>query len=456
METPEKPEKPETPETSKTAQQLREERIARILKSVEEQLRKDLPDVPQTLDEIEQAAELIGEQIKREVQHEMLDLCGTGYCGQVLPCLCGGKARFKSVTVRLVVTLHGEVPVGRAYYYCAACRQGRYPMDEALRLGSGQCSTHVRALACRFACYLPYALAARELELVCGVKLSTSSVQRIAKETGKAIGLEWEKWTQLPVKQRLQQVESMKDVAEQLHISMDGVMAHVDGAWREVKLGVCYERPNERANEKGLTKASYYATLSNSSEFGKRVRTLAHRAGEPRCRRVAVVADGSDWIWKETGKHFTQRVQILDFYHVCEHLWSLANSRFGEESTEASSWVHQQKGRLLENKVADVLSDIRAWVSGSPSAEETKRKELAYLTKHAHRMRYKTFQEAGYHIGSGVMESSCRWVVQQRMKGSGMRWSSAGAESMLHLRTAWCSRSHSELMDATRSAMLHS
>src|SRR5438105_6613304 len=127
----------ETPETPKTRQQIREERIARILKSVEEQLRRELselPDAPQTLDEIERSAEQMGEQIKREIQHELLDLCGTGYRGKIIPCSCGGKARYKTESVRSVVTLHGEEPIARAYYYCSACRRGFYPMDGVLQL----------------------------------------------------------------------------------------------------------------------------------------------------------------------------------------------------------------------------------------------------------------------------------------------------------------------------------
>lgn len=440
----------------KTPEQIREERIARILKAVEDQLRRELPDAAQTLDEIERSAEHMGEQIKREIQHELLDMCGTGYAGKAIACSCGAKARYKAEPVRSVVTLHGEEPIARAYYYCSACRRGFYPIDRVLRLGSGQCSTHVRALACRFASYLPFATAARELELVCGVKLSASSVQRIARQTGKQLALEAHDEVQNAVHDGAKRLRRACDeepqatgrVPEQLHVSMDGVMAHVDGLWREVKLGVCYER----ANEKGPTKASYYATLAPSAEFGRHLRALAHRAGEPRCRKVAVVADGSDWIWQETGKHFTQRVQILDFYHACEHLWTLASARFGEGTPQTAEWVHQQKGRLLQDQVETVLADIRAWQPPTKAAEEAQRKELAYLSKHAHRMRYKSFRDAGYHIGSGVMESSCRWVVQQRMKGAGMRWSSEGAECMLQLRTAWCSRSHSDLLTAAQSA----
>ena len=443
----------DTPQdTPKSAEQEREERIARILKAVEERLRREFPAAPQTLDEIERTVEQIGEQVKREIQHEILDACGSGYQGRTIHCRCGAQARYKADYVRSVVTLHGEEPIARAYYYCSACRRGFHPIDRVLGVAAGQCSTHVRALACRFASYLPFALAARELELVCGIKLSASSVQRIAKQTGKQLAQEWSErqkrlWEQV-WEQGWAEPEPTGPVPEQLHVSMDGVMVHVDGLWREVKLGVCYER----ANEKGPTKASYYATLAASCEFGQRLRTLAHRAAEPRCRKVAVVADGSDWIWQEAGKYFTQRVHILDFYHVCEHLYTLAGARFGEGRPEAAEWVHRQKGRLLEEQVGSVLVDIRAWQPSTQTGEEVQRKELAYLSKHARRMRYKSFREAGFHIGSGVMEASCRWVVQQRMKGSGMRWSSEGAESMLQLRTAWCSVGHEDLMAVTRRA----
>ncbi len=178
-------------------------------------------------------------------------------------------------------------------------------------------------------------------------------------------------------------------------------------------------------------------------------------AGEPKCRKVAVVADGSDWIWQEAGKYFTQRVQILDFFHTSEHLYALAHARFGEKNPDVEKWAHVQKERLLDDRVTEVIADISAWQPNTKDGQEVRRKELGYFTTHAKRMLYKTYREAGYHIGSGVMESSCRWVVQQRMKGAGMRWSQNGAEQMLHLRTAWCSRSHKDLINATKAAVLH-
>lgn len=427
----------------------REEQIARILKSVEERLRRFYPRGPQTLDEIEETVEQIGEQIKQDIQGEILDACGSGYLGRTVPCGCGGSLAYKGDNVRTIVTLHGEQSIARAHYWCRGCKRSWHPLDKALGLGRGQCSVRVRALACRFASYLPYAVAAKELALVCRVRLSGSSVQRIAKQTGEALRREWEE------RQRRLWADPHQDpkraAPKQMHISMDGVMAHVGGAWREVKLGVCYEP----SSSKGPNRAAYYATLAPSLEFGQRMRTLAHWAGEPKCREVAVVADGSDWIWQETAKHFTHRVQVLDFYHASEHLWSLAHIRFGEGAEAAKAWVSLQKERLLNDQVQAVVEDIKEWQPGTQSAQEVRRKELAYLTTHAHRMQYKTFRDTGYHIGSGVMESSCRWVVQQRMKGAGMRWSGEGAEQMLHLRAAWCSRGGNELLNAARSAALN-
>ena len=40
----------------------------------------------------------------------------------------------------------------------------------------------------------------------------------------------------------------------------------------------------------------------------------------------------------------------------------------------------------------------------------------------------------GYPIGTGLIEGACGYLVKNRMEGSGMRWSRAGAEAMLQQR----------------------
>ena len=45
----------------------------------------------------------------------------------------------------------------------------------------------------------------------------------------------------------------------------------------------------------------------------------------------------------------------------------------------------------------------------------------------------------GWQIGSGPVESACKTVIGERMKGGGMRWGPGGADAMSHLRAVFCS-----------------
>ena len=432
-----------------------EEHIQRLIREFEKRLRQEIPTrpeaLPQTLDQIEQVAERLGQEVKHKIQKELLEMAGTGYVGKTSLCACQRLARYVAGYKKQVVTRCGAATLWRAYYYCGACRKGFCPLDARLGTGRGACSAAVRALLSRFASYLPYRTAAAEMQTICGVRLCASTVRREAQAVGRALERDWQ--------EKVQQVRDNKAKVPAhrpswLHLSMDGVLIFVDGQWREVKCAVAYESGHDEAGHaQAVERASYYATLAPSRDFGPRVRTLAYLAGSGRCPRVAMVADGAEWIWQETGKHLPKSVQILDFYHACEHLWLVARARFGEGSEAATAWMGQQKQGLLDDKVDRVVAGIEDWQPTKQAQQEVRRQVLAYLRAHAHRMLYGTLAAKGWHIGSGVVEAACKAVVQGRMKGAGMRWSQKGAESMLHLRSAWCSREHADFTDVARRSM---
>ena len=66
-------------------------------------------------------------------------------------------------------------------------------------------------------------------------------------------------------------------------------------------------------------------------------------------------------------------------------------------------------------------------------------------------MDYKRVKELGLPIGSGMVESACKWLIQQRFKGVGMRWSEDGFNHLLHLRLAWVNASFDDLFLSWRS-----
>ncbi len=55
-------------------------------------------------------------------------------------------------------------------------------------------------------------------------------------------------------------------------------------------------------------------------------------------------------------------------------------------------------------------------------------------------MRYSEYASLHIPRGSGVTEAACKTVFTQRLKNTGMRWSHAGARTILTLRTILLSK----------------
>ena len=65
---------------------------------------------------------------------------------------------------------------------------------------------------------------------------------------------------------------------------------------------------------------------------------------------------------------------------------------------------------------------------------------LGYFENNAPRMRYRWFRQCGLFTGSGVVEADCKTVIGQRLKQSGMHWTTVGADAIITLRCQQASR----------------
>ena len=71
-------------------------------------------------------------------------------------------------------------------------------------------------------------------------------------------------------------------------------------------------------------------------------------------------------------------------------------------------------------------------------------------------MDYKKYKQIGCGIiGSGAIESAHRTVVQKRMKQSGQRWSSAGAQNMLNLRVTYMNERWDNVIKLVKTNFKH-
>ena len=63
---------------------------------------------------------------------------------------------------------------------------------------------------------------------------------------------------------------------------------------------------------------------------------------------------------------------------------------------------------------------------------------LAYLKKRRAQLQYPRFRQQGWPIGSGMVESANKLVVEARLKGAGMHWQRGHVDAMLALRNLLC------------------
>lgn len=121
---------------------------------------------------------------------------------------------------------------------------------------------------------------------------------------------------------------------------------------------------------------------------------------------------------------FPTATQIVDWYHACQQLAQAANLRFPDSPDEAQVWLKALKNHLWRGEVKTIIAHLQA---AGLSAH--------YFEEHQRRMDYPAFNALGYPLGSGTTESGVK-QYKQRLCGTGMRWSRAGLERMMLLRSA--------------------
>jgi hypothetical protein len=133
---------------------------------------------------------------------------------------------------------------------------------------------------------------------------------------------------------------------------------------------------------------------------------------------------------------------ILDLLHVVEKLWKAAHCFYAEGSEAALAWVRKQTLRVLEGKVSQVIKGMRqsATKRGLKGTQrETVAKIAKYLRRNRKYMKYDEYLRQGLPIASGCVEGACKNLIKDRLERSGMRWSLAGAEAMIQLRSLYLS-----------------
>ena len=127
---------------------------------------------------------------------------------------------------------------------------------------------------------------------------------------------------------------------------------------------------------------------------------------------------------------------VMDFIHVLEYLWKAAWCFFDKGDDAVESWIEKRAIKILNGQCSQVAKGIRISASKQKiSKREAVDKCADYLIKNKTRLAYDTALAEGLPIASGVIEGACRHLINDRLDITGARWSLAGAEAMLKLRS---------------------
>lgn len=314
-----------------------------------------------------------------------------------------------------------------------------FPLDEELALPPGSLTPYVQESLVRLGAWIPFQPTAEMLKDLLGVQVSPAQVRRVTEAAGSAY---------VAVQSReADQIEREAPPApagsEKAQLSVDGAQIPLrQGEWSEVKTLVIGE-VQPAVLEKGewvvhTRHLSYFSRLANAEQFEHLSLVELHRRGVEHCGQVAAVMDGAEWEQGFVDYHCPQAVRILDFPHAGQRIGQIGEAIWGEGCPQTQQWTTEHLHQLKHQGPDAILAELRELQTQHPQMEIIA-ENLSYLEKRQSQMQYPAYQAQGWPIGSGIVESGNKLVVEARLKGAGMHWERGNVNPMLGLRNIVCS-----------------
>jgi hypothetical protein len=366
--------------------------------------------------------ELVGEELSRsDVDAEEIEVEGKAYrVGLGMP--------------ETYVCAAGLVTVNRHLYQLTqAAGKSICPLELRVGIVGG----YFTPRAARQGAFVMAHLTAGESEALFGevgnMQPSRSSLDRLPKE----LSPQWEA-QRVAWEINLRQLETIPNTAKTLALSVDGVMAPMRGVKLQEKAAKAEQSGKHASGPTGYKEVGCGTVTLYDPEARS---TLALC---PTLQRVHL-ADGAQHNWfllneieQPLPAAAQPPVEIVDYYHACDQLKEGCDAAWGDSSVASKAQFECLKTLL---KAADdgaerVIRLLRYHRNKAKGHKRTRLdRELTYFCHQRQRMHYADYLSQHLPIASGVMEASCKTLVTQRFKRSGMAWTIAGGQAILTLRS---------------------
>jgi hypothetical protein len=261
----------------------------------------------------------------------------------------------------------------------------------------------------RLAIWMPFARAAEELGEVTGVQVSEATVRRHTHQAGQAYVEVQTQQSQAPDGSSTHR----KSAEARLVLSSDGAyVSLLSKQWAEVRtlaIGTV-KQTNKGVHTEQL---SYFSRMMDASTFIAMAEVETRRRQVLETPAVGAVTDGAPWLQELVNVHRPDAVRILDFPHAAQRISTIVEALV-QAGYALPPDALKRSLHILKHRGPRPLLRLLTKLQASPLALAAIEEPLEYLRKRESLMDSPRFQREGWPIGSGMVESANKTVMQAR------------------------------------------
>jgi hypothetical protein len=370
-------------------------------------------------------------------------------------------------TTRGLASIFGPVEVKRIAYRSWQ-EPALHPADARQALPGDPYSLGMRALAARHLARTGFAQAQEDIEKQTGVRIGLAQLGGIADDLAR--------WTGDFYEERARDADEDPPATDVIMMQGDGKGIAMRPEHRRNKGKEDGTRPGIKKMAEIVAVADFTPAVREPQDIAAPpARRKAHPGPQARDKWVSasvtesiedMIAAAYDEADRRDPRHVRQRVflvdgnkqqitaieaeakkrslkvpVLIDYIHVSGYIGKASACLHPGDPVTAGQWADGQLLRVLHGRAKAVAATL-ASVARRTRANPRKRnldltdldKAVTYLENNNKHMKYDRALANGWPIATGLIEGSCRYVIEDRFGITGARWSPGGAETILKLR----------------------
>lgn len=245
------------------------------------------------------------------------------------------------------------------------------------------------------------------------------------------------------LQEQLNEALTIPEHAETVSVSLDGVMIPTrdqvlpgDTKWGEASCGTITfsDKEGETLSTQYYARMPEHKKRSLKNQLTSTLKTIEQKRPD---LALVKVADGARDNWTFLEGELSDGDSVLDYYHAAEHLHQALEFIYGAGSVRVNKQHKKYRDTLRDDLrgIAKIIKHLKYKAKGKVKDLDGLTKEINYFENNKHRCEYQKLTEQNKPIGSGIVESACKTVVQLRCKRAGQRWEHDGGQAILRFRS---------------------